>query len=156
VLVLDTAPSSRTDVKRPDLLFALARMYRGGPLASAVCAGVTSFLPAPPAEPGTDPQIVHKGHMAGAWAGTPAMASEAVYIADFVRPAADQVRAERVVYLQATHPGKDPLIRVRQAIAGWRQTFAALTVATIPTRRGDWHVPLIERPQETLNAMLAA
>jgi len=156
VLVLDTAPSTRADVKRPDILFGVARVYRGGPLTSALWAGATSLGKTPPeTEPGADDRLVNRGHSAGAWAGMPALTSQANFIADSVPPAPGSAKAARVVYLQGVRSENDPLIRVAEAIDGWRRSFPSLEVQTVTARDGRWHTPVIERPQETLQALLA-
>jgi hypothetical protein len=156
VLVLDTAPSSRRDIRRPDLLFKISRYYRGGPLASALFAAGVTVAPASPPESGVDTARVAQSQEADAWAGTPAFTSQAVYLADFVAPEPDAVRAVRSVYLQGVAPENDPLILVPQAIVGWQRSFPTLAVATVAGRDGHWHIPIIERPRETLAAVLSA
>jgi hypothetical protein len=63
--------------------------------------------------------------------------------------------AERVSFLHGHGPTRDPVIRVGRAIAGWRHAFPELRVVTIHARQGRWHLPLIERPKETVHAILA-
>src|SRR6266536_1667132 len=63
--------------------------------------------------------------------------------------------AERVSFLHGHGHANDPVIRVGRAIKGWRQAFPDLKVTTINARKGRWHLPLIERPRETVRAILA-
>jgi hypothetical protein len=61
-----------------------------------------------------------------------------------------------VVYLEAMDADRDPLIRVSDAIVSWRVAFDDLKIVPITGRNGRWHVPLIERPKESVAAILAA
>ena len=49
----------------------------------------------------------------------------------------------------------DPLVKISQSIAKWRQAFPDLVVITVSDRDGRWHLPLVERPRETVIALLA-
>jgi len=158
VLVVDTSPSRVADVRRPRWLMALGRWYLGGPAGSAVWALASRLEPRPVAEPDADPVLIAAFRRATARVGLPAIASQAAYIAGFPGLSAGElVRvAERVVYLHATDPHRDPVIRVGPAIDGWRYAFPGLAARCIDERHGRWHLPLIERPAETVRAILAS
>ena len=158
VLVLDTAPDSAARVKRPDWVFGLASWYRGGPLTSLGWALLNQFGDQPDPEPGADPRIVKAGRRHSTWVGMPALTSQAEFIASSpaLRDGELTGRAARVVYLQAREPADDPLVLVADSVDQWRRAFPGLVEVTIDGRAGVWHIPLIERPQETLRAILAA
>jgi hypothetical protein len=157
VLVLDTSPSGSGDVRQPQVLFSVAARYRGGPLTTAGWATMNRFRNHPPSEPGTDPRTTDRARHAGAWTGMPAMTSQAAYIGEFRPPQTSDLApvVRRAVYLRGRgHGGEDPLIHIDSAIAGWRRTLPDLTVVTFDQRRERWHLPLVERPQETVRALL--
>lgn len=158
VLILDTAPSERGDVRRPRLLFGLAGWYRGGPLSSAVWAVASRGAGHPPGEAGADPQTIRDARHADAWVGTPAITTQAAYISGFRPPRPNELVAvaARVAYLRGRPPGNDPVVRVDDATAGWRRAFPGLTVRAVTDRRESWHVPVIERPRATMELILAA
>jgi hypothetical protein len=60
-----------------------------------------------------------------------------------------------VVYLQSNSPADDPVVRIPQAVEHWRSVFPGLTVVTVTGRAGNWHLPLVERPRETVAAITA-
>ncbi|WP_067478687.1 hypothetical protein [Actinomadura hibisca] len=152
-LVLDTAPASSQDVRRPGWFFTLASSYRGGYLASGVWR-LLANLPAarPTPELDADRDIINSARHHYATAGMPAVTSEADYIGAF-RLRAPSRHPDRVVYLHAHEPVHDPLIKVDQAIARWRTVYPALITEEIKGRQGGWHIPLVERPKETLKAI---
>jgi hypothetical protein len=155
VLVLDTTPSSRTDVKMPGWLFAATAWYRGGPVASAVWA-MQSRPQNLPEEADTDQRNTNAADHDAAWIGMPAVTGQAGYIRQFHPPANEPgTSVARVAFLQGRDPADDPLVDVAKAVATWRLTFPGLTVVTIESRDGHWHVPLIQRPHEALTAILA-
>ena len=158
VLVLDTAPSERADVRRPRLLFGLSAWYRGGPVSSAIWAVASRGAGHPPSEAGADPRTLGDARQAAAWVGTPAIATQAAYIGGFPPPGPNDLVAvaARVAYLRGRPPGSDPVVRVDAAIAGWRRAFPQLNVVTFADRQESWHVPVIERPGETMRLILAA
>ena len=158
VLVLDSAPSERADVRRPRLLFGLATWYRGGPMSSTVSAVASRGIDRPPGEPGADPRTIRDARRAGAWVGTPAIATQAAYIGGFRPPGPGELTAvaARVAYLRGRPSGQDPVIRVDDAIAGWRRAFPRLEVTAVTDRPESWHVPVIERPRATMASILAA
>jgi hypothetical protein len=88
----------------------------------------------------------------------PAATSQACFIAQFRPLVADELVgvAQQVVYLQGYPPEDDPLIRISESIAAWRAAFPNLVVITIQGRAGRWHLPLVERPGETVRALIAA
>jgi pimeloyl-ACP methyl ester carboxylesterase len=154
-LVLDSAPATWTNIKRS---FDVSCWYRGGPLSTPIWAWFSGLAAKPPLEKDADPNIVRDARQAGAWAGMPALTSQACFIKNFSplknRELADI--AERVIYLQPNHPNDDPLVRISDAIAGWRFAFPDLMVVSIEGRKGRWHLPLVEYPRETVEAMLSS
>jgi hypothetical protein len=155
VLVLDTTPSSASRVKRPRSMFWLASWYRGGPITSGLWALGGQFQSTPDPEPTANPRLIDAGRHAEAWVGTPALSSQAQYLAAFPMPRANSLVnvAARVTYLRGHGPGTDPLVHLDLAIDDWRLAFPTLTVTTLPGRDVRWHLPLIERPQETMDAI---
>jgi pimeloyl-ACP methyl ester carboxylesterase len=156
-LVLDSAPAGRNNVKRPSFLFDMSCCYRGGPLSSAVWAALSKIGPMPPTEDDAPQDIVRAARNAGAWVGMPALTSQACFIARFgsLREGELLDVAQQVVYLQGFSPETDPLVRISDAIAGWRVAFPKLMVVTIEGRNGRWHLPLVEYPRATVRAMIA-
>jgi len=156
-LILDSAPASRVNIKRPAFLFDLSCWYRGGPLSSAVWASLSEFGTKPPTEDGANQDIIRAAHKAGAWVGMPAATSQACFIAKF-GPLEDGELlgiAHQVIYLQGYLSDNDPLVRISDAIAGWRVAFPNLEVTTMQGRNGRWHLPLVEYPRETVRAIIA-
>jgi hypothetical protein len=156
--VLDTAPSSPSNVRRPGFLFDVSCWYRGGPLSSVVWASVAGLGTKPPTEPDVPQDILRAARHAGAWVGMPAATSQACFIATFDPLRSGELLdvAKRVVYLEGSSPGEDPLIRIPDAIAGWRVAFPGLTVMTVKGRSQRWHLPLMEYPRATVRAMIDA
>ena len=157
VLVLDTAPSGTASIKRPGFSFGLASWYRGGPLTSLLWAWGSGLVASPPAEAGANRSLIARGRNAGEWAGMPALTSQAAFMGQLPpRPAFSSKASARVVYLHGSNPQDDPLIRINRAVEDWRNTFPAMTVNVIRGRAGSWHIPLVERPRETMEALLGA
>lgn len=156
-LILDSALAGRNNVKRPSFLLDISCWYRGGPMSSAVWAVVSQFGTKPPTEDDASQDIVRAARRAGAWVGMPAATSQACFIAKFGPLKEDELLdiAQRVVYLQGSTPDDDPLVRISDAIAGWRVAFPNLMVVTVQGRQGKWHLPLVENPRETVRAMMA-
>ncbi|WP_147339572.1 alpha/beta hydrolase family protein [Actinomadura spongiicola] len=154
-LVLDTAPASVEDVRRPGWSFWLASRYRGGPLASGVWNAL-SRLPVsrPTPEVDADASLIVRSRSRSAKVGMPAITSQAAYIGGFRLRHTDLTG--RIHYLRANPATQDPLIKVDQAIIHWRAVHPSLKVSSISSRRGDWHIPLVERPAETVAAILAS
>lgn len=157
ILILDSAPASRDNIKRPFFLFDVSCWYRGGPLSSAIWAAASGFGMKPPIEDGATPDIVRAARKAGAWVGTPAATSQACFIAKFVPPKEGELLdvAQQVIYLQGYSPDDDPLVRISDAIAGWHLAFHDIRVITLKGRAGRWHLPLVEFPRQTAQAMSA-
>jgi hypothetical protein len=157
-LVLDSAPASRNNVRRPPFLLDASCWYRGGPVSSAVFAAVSDFGTKPPSESDASQDIVRTARHAGAWIGMPAATSQACFIARFgpLREGELLDVAQQVVYLQGDSPADDPVVRISDAIAGWRVAFPGLVVVTVQGRNGRWHLPLMEYPRATVQAMSAA
>jgi hypothetical protein len=156
-LILDSAPSARADVKRPSLLLDVSCWYRGGPLSTAAWAAMTEFGPKPPVDVDVPVDIVRAARRAGAWVGMPAVTSQACFIAKFGSLVEGELLdvAQQVVYLQGSSPDDDPIVRISEAIAGWRVAFPNLSVVTVQGRLGRWHLPLVEYPRETVRAVIA-
>src|SRR5262249_18305363 len=150
---------SAARTRRPDWVFDLAHWYRGGPLSTNGWAAASAVVSrSPTSEPGADPELVRAGRRADDWAGMPALTSQAAFIGDFDRSRAGGVApiVDRVVYLRGTGPGIDPVIDVDGSIRDWRLVFPDLRVVGIRGRNASWHIPLIERPREAMQAIAAA
>ncbi|GEM_PF-2136637 len=156
-LVLDSAPASRGNVKRPAFLLDLSCWYRGGPLSSAAWAAFSTLTAKPPIDAAALPDAVRDAHREGAWVGMPAATSQACFIARFrpLRPGELLAVTQHVIYLQGSSPDDDPVVRIPDAIAAWRVVFPGLSIVTVPGRIGRWHLPLVENPRETARAMIA-
>ena len=161
-LVLDSGPSQESDVRRPGLFFDVGCRYPGGLVSTALWGIGSSFARHPDPEPGADPALVSTAQGGSAWGGTPAVLSQACFIraASAAGATADRQAlagvVDRAVFLQGTDPQDDPLIDVPRAVDGWRQRLPQLQVVTIATRPARWHLPIVERPRETMTAMTAA
>jgi hypothetical protein len=156
VLVLDSAPAGRNNVKRPSFLFDVSCWYRGGPLSSAVWAAVSGLGAKPPTEDGDPQDNVRAARHAGAWVGMPAATSQACFIGNFGPLKKGELRdvAQQVVFLQGYSPDDDPLVRTADSIAAWSVAFDNIVVITVPGRNGRWHLPLVEYPRETVRAII--
>lgn len=126
-LILDSAPAGRNNVKRPSFLLDVSCWYRGGPLSSAVWAAVSEFGTKPPTEDDAPQDIVRAARRTGAWVGMPAATSQACFIAKFGPLMEGELVdvAQQVVYLQGYSPDDDPVVRISDAIAGWRVTLSS-------------------------------
>jgi len=157
-LILDSAPASRDNIKRPSFLLDLSCWYRGGPLSSAIWAMLGELGTKTPAEGDANQDFINDARRAGAWVGMPAATSQACFIASFGPLKEDELLdvAQKVVYLQGYSSDDDPLVLISYAIAGWRVAFHNLRVVTMQGRYGRWHLPLVEYPRETVRAMIAA
>ena len=158
-LVLDSGPSQESDVRRPALFFDAACRYPGG-MVSTVAWGIgSSFATHPDPEPGADPALVTAAQSGSAWVGSSAVASQACYIRLASAAGADADRqtlapvVARAIFLQGTDPHDDPLIDLSRAVDGWRLRLPQLQVVTIATRPARWHLPIVERPHETMTAI---
>jgi hypothetical protein len=159
VLILDTAPASADMVKRPGWMFWLASWYRGGFLSSVVWSGLSRLGGSgPEPEPDADRDLIRQARRYTADIGMPAITSQAEFIKNSspVRPGELTPSTSRVVYLHGRDADRDPLVRVTESILTWRVASPGLTAKLLETRQGDWHIPLIERPRETVEAMLSA
>jgi hypothetical protein len=156
-LILDSAPASRHDVRRPSLFLDLSCWYRGGPLSSAVWAAISELGTKPPIEDDASPDIIRAARRAGAWVGMPAATSQACFIARFGQLKEGELLdvARQVVFLQGASPDDDPVVRISEAIQGWRVAFPEIMVITVQDRSGRWHLPLVEFPRATVRAMIA-
>jgi pimeloyl-ACP methyl ester carboxylesterase len=155
-LILDSAPAARDDLKRPELLFPISCVFRGGPLSTVVWAVASSFGAKPPVEDGASRALADAAHHRGAWAGTPAAATQACFIGRFRPPQHATALVSRVVYLQTRSAAEDPVVRIPQSINHWRAVFPHLSVVMLSGRAGKWHLPLVEQPRETVAAILSA
>jgi hypothetical protein len=156
IFVLDTAPAAKSDVRRPSALFNVSCWSRGGLLSSVGWALIAGLQPEPPIESEASPTLVQTAHRAGAWAGTPALSSQACFISRF--PSLKQGELTSIVghftYLQGSDPADDPLVRIAQATTAWRTANPSLDVVTIRERPGKYHLPLVEYPHATMTAIL--
>jgi len=157
ILILDSAPASRDDIKRYPFLLDVSCWYPGGLLSSAVWAAASEFGTKPPTGNDAQQDIVRTARRAGALVGTPAATSQACFIAKFGPLKQDELLdvAQQVFFLQGYSSDNDPLVRVSEAVAGWRIAFHNLKVITMKGRNGRWHLPLVEYPRETVQAMIA-
>jgi hypothetical protein len=162
ILVLDTAPSSVADVRTPRWLLGLAGSYRGGPIGTMVWAATSALERRARAEQDSDAELIEASRRAERWVGMPAVASQAHFIAStriasVTRPRPGPYRLlTRVTYLHGRDATDDPLINIGRALAGWRRLFPDLHVRGIDGRAGRWHLPLVARPREVVQAILAA
>jgi hypothetical protein len=158
VLVLDTAPDSAARIKRPGWVFGLSSWYRGGPLTSAGWALLNQLGAQPTPEDGADLRVVDEARRYSTWVGMPALTSQADFLgaAPALRDGELTGRAERVVYLHGRDPADDPLVWVADSMVQWRRAFPGLVEVIVDGRAGAWHIPLIERPGETMTALLSA
>lgn len=157
LLVLDSAPAEPNEIKRPACLFSLSCWYRGGPLSTAVWAAVSECMIGPPIEDDASHDLVRTARHFGMWVGMPAATSQACFISGFSPLNEKELVdiAKQVVYLHGYSPEDDPLVRISESVKSWRKAFPNLIVITIQGRAGRWHLPLIERPRETVKALIA-
>jgi pimeloyl-ACP methyl ester carboxylesterase len=157
-LVLDSAPSAASRIRRPGWAFGAASWYRGGPLSTATWAAISDISPKATPEPDADPGLVARAQHAGAWIGTPALTTQAHFIGTFppLRDGELVGVLTRAAYLRGSGSGADPLVITDASIEDWRRAFPGLTVGIVTGRDARWHLPLIERPHETMKAILAA
>lgn len=109
-------------------------------------------------EPDANPGLIREARFSSAWVGMPALTSQADFISTFrpLREGELEAAASRVVYLHAHNEDLDPLVKVDASIIDWKRAFPHMKVEEIATRAGNWHIPLIERPAEVMQAILAA
>jgi hypothetical protein len=157
VLVLDTAASGPGTAQVPQWIFWVSSWYRGGPVSSAGWALLSGFVAQPMPEPGANQEIIDEGNDGNAWLGLPALTTQADYLGSFRADEIPAIRSAvlRATYLRANPAQADPLIRVDDAIVAWKTGLPDLTVTTIATRQGSWHLPWTYRPRETLAAVNA-
>jgi hypothetical protein len=157
-LVLDTAPASEADVMRPSVLLWAGCYLHGGMLSSVATAAVAAFVDRPAPEPGSDPEVIAAAHRAGAWRGTAAATTQACFIHRSVPPVAGafDTTVLAAAYLHGVPETDDPTVDVPEAIGHWRVALPGLRLVALPARQGMWHVTPVERPRETLTAILAA
>jgi pimeloyl-ACP methyl ester carboxylesterase len=155
VLVLDTAPTAEADLRRPGWLFSFSCIYRGGIVSSVAWALGASLAGHPTPEADANVALVNTAHRQGNWMGTAAATSQTCYIHRLTLPGSARGVAAKVILLQAESAQDDPLVRVPEAIWHWRAVFPELEVVTIHSREGRWHVPIVERPRETVATLMA-
>jgi hypothetical protein len=110
VLILDSAPAERGDVKRPGWLFGVSCRYHGGPVSSALWAGASTFGSHPEVAPGADQALIGAAHHAGDRVGLPAATTQACLMDHFTPLVCGELRGvvRQVVYLQSSAPDDDP------------------------------------------------
>jgi hypothetical protein len=157
-LVLDSAPSSSARTRGSAPIFWISSWYRGGPLSTAIAAVVGQGSPEPQLEPDANPEAATAARHASAWIGMPALTSQAAFIAMFspLREGELEEVVARAVYLKGHGPSADPVVDTDDSIVDWRRAVPGMTVVIVPGREARWHLPLIERPRETMAAILAA
>lgn len=126
-------------------------------MSTAVWAAVSKYMSGPPIEDNASPDLASAARRAGAWAGMPSATSQACFIAGFGPLIEKELVdiAEQVVYLHGSAPEDDPLVRISESVKSWCKAFPNLIVITIQGRAGRWHLPIIERPRETVKALIA-
>jgi hypothetical protein len=150
-LFLDTAPSSPATVARPLWALGAISWYRGGPAVSAMVNLIPSAVQSAQLEGSADPALVAEAAQAGRRYQVPALLGQASYIASFQPPSrAELACVDTAYFLHGRDPEQDPIILVEEAMAGWRQALPGLHEVVIDGRAARWHLPLIERPQETM------
>jgi pimeloyl-ACP methyl ester carboxylesterase len=154
VLVLDSAPRTPEDIRRPQWMLWTSCHSSGGAISSLAWAGISALQAKPPVQAGSA-QVAAEAWHYGMWVGTPALTSQGCYLSHpkALPPSLD---VQSVVFLTGEHPEQDPLIRISQAVANWRSTFPQMTVAVVSGRDAKWHLPLAEQPSETVKALLTA
>ena len=155
VLVLDSAPAEKRDLKRPGWLFPLSCRYRGGPVSTAVWAAASGVGAQPPLDSGADQTLVDAARHSGAWAGTPAATTQACFIGRFRAPPQAAGLVSDAVFLRTRCAADDPVVRIPQSITHWWTMFPQLAVVMLDGRVGRWHLPLVEQPRETVAAITA-
>jgi hypothetical protein len=155
VLVLDSAPSGPGDLHRARLFSAMAG-YPGGPISTVLWWVGCQLFTYGPAEAGADRELVREAQRQFRAAQAPILTSHARYLRDFTVLRAACLDVTRAVFLRGGPPGLDPFVDVDRAIDGWRRAIPELVVARLGERREQWHVPVIERPQETVAAIRQA
>ncbi len=154
-LFLDTAPSAAATVKQPLWLMPAVSWYRGGPATSALANLTPSVAQLPQLEASADPGLATEAYRAAHRYPIQAFMGQAAYIASFQPPSPEELACVGdAYYLHGVDPQQDPLIRIDQAVAGWREALPGLHEVVIESRAGRWHLPLIERPQETMAAVM--
>jgi pimeloyl-ACP methyl ester carboxylesterase len=155
LLILDSAPTQKNDLKRPGFLLGPSCIYRGGPLSTAVWAAASAIGAKPPLDKDADPGLVHAAHHSGAWAGMPAATTQGCFVGRFHPPAKAGRLFSAVVYLETRSAAEDPVVRIPESITHWRAMFPQLTVVALQSRLGRWHLPLVEQPADTAAAIVA-
>jgi len=121
-----------------------------GPLSSAVWAAASQCGPKPPT---ADDAAGDCQGRSSRWSvdRNAAATSQGCFIAKFGALKEGELLdvARQVVFLQGSSPEDDPLIRISDAITGWRTAFPNLMVITVQGRNARWHLPLVEYPRET-------
>ena len=143
---MDTSPSRVADVRRPRWLMALGRWYLGGPAGSAVwaLASVTALLdgPGPPSDPELRPALELIRRCVLRFLTMPSTSR------DLLEKALELPLDERA------RMAADLLESLSEAEEGVEAAWTA--ARCIDERHGRWHLPLIERPAETVRAILAS
>jgi hypothetical protein len=155
-LFLDTAPSSRATVREPLWLMPAVAWYRGGPAVNALLRMVPGTVSPAELEPGADPDLVTQAGLAGRRLPLSSVMGQGSYLASFSPPDPSELGCvEKAYYLHGREPEQDPLIVIDEAISGWRRVLPGLEEVVIEGRAGRWHLPLVERPQETMAVVSA-
>jgi len=158
ILILDTAPSSAADVRVPAILSWLTSRYRGGPFGTFMWRQLARRYSYPPAEPGADPDLIESAHRAFATVDSSTIFSQVKFVRQYAATSAHTWRrpADRTVFLRGVPAGGDPFIATDSAVTAWRELVPDLREAQLQERLDTWHVPIIERPRETMATIMSA
>lgn len=156
-LVLDSAPASRDDAKVTAAAFWVAGWYSGGPISGVLFGlGASLAKQRPPVEDPLDPALValaDEGIRASSWMPLPVRMAHADYIGHEVGGPWPRGHMGPVRYVHGSDPATDPAVDVLSALPRWRTRYPNLQERLIDGRQGAWHIPLIERPRETVSAI---
>lgn len=157
VLILDSAPTGKSDIRRPAWSFWIACHFSGGVISSLVWAALVAVSPTPPRSSAASADLVQRSYRAGKWVGAPALTSQACFLA---QPATDAPwgnadTLSKTCFLRGDGSGADPLVRTDQAIASWRVWAPTMRTIVVTHRDARYHLPLVEFPKETADAIQA-
>lgn len=154
-LVLDTAPYTASDIRRPGALLSISCYYPGGIISSKIWSLAARFASRVPIT-GADPSVVDSGRHYGEEVGTPALTSQACFIWK-TKPNKTAGGDLRVLYSTAPDADlHDPLVRTRSAFTGWAGLYPDIERVAIAGRQGSWHIPLVERPLDVKQVLQRA
>lgn len=156
-LVLDTAPSSCQEIRRPTWLFKFGSLYRGGMISSAILAGINAMERHPQPDSSADLGLLRTVRRGDLAAGALAATTQARFIQNSNISCYSNLQRylESVVFLSGFGGDLDPLVNVTRSISRWRSIFPDMKLVTISGRSGRWHLPLFEQPRATAETLLS-